>query len=187
MVYTHSHTDHIMGFDDLRPFCLSGEPLPIYASPDTMADLQRAFRFAFNGENRFPSYIHPEPHLIEGPFRIGETELVPLALPHGRTAVNGYLFLRHGRALVAYLTDCKAVPDAFLPLLSGVPHLILDALRQRPHPTHMSVSEALAVVDKVCPGQAWLTHLCHELPHAATEATLPHGVRVAHDGLHLSL
>ena len=187
VVYTHSHTDHIMGFDDLRPFAVSGRPLPVYGSPETLADLERAFRFAFNGENRFPSYIHPDPRPVNGPFWIGETELVPLPLPHGRTVVNGYLFRRGGRPLAAYLTDCKEVPESHLPLLEGVPHLILDALRNRPHPTHMSISEALAVVERVRPGRAWFTHVCHDLAHAVTEASLPEGVRLAFDGLRLGL
>lgn len=187
VVFTHSHTDHIMGFDDLRPFSVPGRPIPLYGSAGTLADVERAFRFAFNGENRFPSYIHPEPRPVTGPFQIGETELVPLPLPHGRTVVNGYLFRRGGRSVAAYLTDCKEVPAEHLPLLEGVPHLILDALRHRPHPTHMSVGEALAVEERVRPGRTWFTHICHELAHAETQAALPESVRMAYDGLQIDL
>ena len=187
VVFTHSHTDHIMGFDDLRPFSVPGRTLPLYGSPETLADVERAFRFAFNGENRFPSYIHPEPRPVTGPFEIGGTELVPLPLPHGRTVVNGYLLRRNGRSVVAYLTDCKRVPEEHISVLKGVPHLILDALRHRPHPTHMSVEEALAVAERVEPGRTWFTHVCHELPHAETEAALPERVRLAYDGLRLEL
>jgi hypothetical protein len=81
VVYTHAHADHVMGFDDLRPFCRPGEMLPVYASAPTMADLQVTFRFAFNGENRYPTYIHPDPRIIEGPFHLGGLELVPVPLP----------------------------------------------------------------------------------------------------------
>lgn len=189
VVYTHSHTDHIMGFDDLRRFCdmQKNGQLPIYASPETMADIQRVFRFAFDGTGRFPGYIHPEPHLVEGPFRIGETLLTPLPVPHGRIKVNGYLFERAGRRLFAYLSDCKTVPESVREQIAGVEVLALDALRHRPHPTHMSLDEALETAAAVRPGRTLLTHLCHDLGHAATEKTLPDGVRIAYDGLRINL
>jgi phosphoribosyl 1,2-cyclic phosphate phosphodiesterase len=110
VVYTHAHTDHIMGFDDLRPFCPFGCALPIYASADTLGNLKRVFEFAFNGENRFPGYINPEAHEVEGPFDLGGTTLTPLPVPHGRTIVNGYLLTRNGEPLVAYLSDCRRCP-----------------------------------------------------------------------------
>lgn len=183
VVYTHAHTDHIMGFDDLRPFCPHGCALPIYASADTMGHLKRVFDFAFNGENRYPGYIHPEPHEVGGAFRLGETELTPLPVPHGRTTVFGYLLSRGGVRLAAYLSDCKAVPPAVVEQIRGVQHLIVDALRRKPHPTHMSIDEAVAVAEQVRPGQTWFTHLCHDLLHAEIEPTLPPNVRVAYDGL----
>lgn len=187
VVYTHAHTDHIMGFDDLRPFCPHGCALPIYASPDTMSHLRRVFEFAFNGENRFPGYIHPEPHMVEGAFRLGDSELVPLPVPHGRTTVYGYLLCRGGERLAAYLSDCKAVPPEVVEKIRGVRHLVLDALRQKPHPTHMSVEEALAVAEQVQPGQAWFTHLCHDLMHSELEPSLPQNVRIAYDGLKIEI
>ena len=189
VVYTHGHTDHIMGFDDLRRFCESGRWLPIYAGPETMADLARVFAFAFNGENLFPGYVRPDPKIVEPfeSFQIGATTLTALPLKHGRASVYGYLLEREGRALAAYLSDCKEVGDAVVERLRGVGVLIVDALRHRPHPTHMNITEALALVDRVRPGATWFTHLCHEVGHAATEATLPPGVRIAYDGLRLEL
>jgi phosphoribosyl 1,2-cyclic phosphate phosphodiesterase len=183
VVYTHAHTDHIMGFDDLRPFCPWGKQFPIYASKDTLGHLARIFEFAFNGQNRFPGYLHPEPRVIEGAFLLGETQLTPLAVPHGRTTVNGYLLRRGGEALAAYISDCKEVPPPIIEQIAGVRHLILDALRYKPHPTHMNVEEALDVAAKVMPAQTWFTHLSHELLHAELEDALPEGVRVAYDGL----
>jgi phosphoribosyl 1,2-cyclic phosphate phosphodiesterase len=97
---------------------------------------------------------------------------------HGTRTIFGY---RIGS--FAYLTDCSGVPDESWPLLSGVRILILDALRERPHPTHLSVSEALAVVERLAPAQTYFTHMCHDLPHAATCARLPAGVELAYDGL----
>ena len=189
VVYTHAHTDHVMGFDDLRRFCDGERWLPIHAGSETMADLKRIFWFAFNGENLFPGYVRPEPKVAEpfAPFQIGATTLTPLPLTHGRSPVFGYLLERAGRALAAYLSDCKEVPDAVVERIRGVDVLIVDALRHREHPTHMNVSEALELAARVCPGATWFTHLCHELGHAETEATLPTGVRIAYDGLRLEL
>jgi len=185
VVLTHPHTDHIMGFDDLRPFCWDGRVLPVYGSAETLDQLKQAFAFAFDGKNRFPSYLHPDPRAVSGPFHIGGTELVPLPVPHGRTTTYGYLFIRDGRRLLAYINDCKEVPDAVRALVKGVDTLVLDALRHREHATHMNLREALEVAEAICPRQTLLTHLCHELGHAETEATLPEGVRIAYDGLKL--
>src|SRR6476620_12426079 len=93
-VFTHSHTDHIMGFDDLRRFSAFRGGMPVYAPAETMEDLKRAFKFAFEGSNPFPGYRKPEPHLVSGPFMLGETTLTPLPVPHGDSLVYGYLFTR---------------------------------------------------------------------------------------------
>ncbi len=188
VVFTHAHTDHIMGFDDLRPFCFGARDMPMYASAETMKDLQRVFQFAFNGENRrWPGYVRPAPHVVDGPFSLGSTELTPLPVLHGHTRMNGYLFTRGGVRLAAYLSDCKTMPDDVAEKIAGVRHLIIDALRHRPHPTHMNVTEALAVAARVKPEATWLTHMCHELGHAETEAALPADVRLAYDGLKIEL
>ena len=187
VVYTHSHTDHIMGFDDLRVFCHHGRDLPIYASKQTLTDLQQVFSFAFNGQNLFPGYVRPKPHVIDGSFFLGETELTPLPVQHGRAEVNGYLFSQRGEKIAAYLSDCKSVAEPVLERLRGVRVLIVDALRYREHPTHMSVAEALEFSSRVQPRETWFTHICHELRHAAAESQLPQNVRIAYDGLKLEL
>ena len=189
VVYTHSHTDHAMGFDDLRRFCEGGRWLPIYAGEQTMADLKRIFAFAFNGENLFPGYVMPKPNVVEEfvPFQIGDTTVTPLPLGHGRTVVHGYLMERQGLALAAYLSDVKKVPEAVVERIHGVDVLIVDALRHREHPTHMNVAQALDLAKRVRPGKTWFTHLCHDLGHAETEAALPADVRIAYDGLRLDL
>ena len=140
VVFTHSHTDHIMGFDDLRRYSHNLGSIPVYASAETMRDLARVYEFAFNGKNRFPGYLVPVPHIVDGPFQLGETMLTPLPVPHGKWIVNGYLFSRAGRKLVAYLSDCSAVPDHIVNEIVGVELLIIDALRHKPHPTHLSVA-----------------------------------------------
>jgi phosphoribosyl 1,2-cyclic phosphate phosphodiesterase len=99
--------------------------------------------------------------------------------------VNGYLFECEGRKLAAYLSDCKEVPEAVIERIGGVEALIIDGLRYTEHPTHLSVGEALEVAARVKPGGTWLTHICHDLGHAETEAALPAGARVAYDGLRI--
>jgi phosphoribosyl 1,2-cyclic phosphate phosphodiesterase len=186
-VYTHPHTDHIMGFDDLRAFAAHGEPFPVYGSEGTLQEISRAFSFAFHPKTRIPGYLHPEPRPVSEAFFLGKTELLPLPLPHGNITSQGYLLSREGRRLFAYLTDCHAVPKEVVHAVEGVEHLVVDALRERPHPTHMNVGAALEVIDQVRPQQGWLTHLCHDLRHSELEARLPSGVRVAFDGLRLSV
>lgn len=188
VVYTHSHTDHIMGFDDLRPFCFVSPTgsLPIYAPAETMRDFERVFRFAFDGLHRYPGYLIPEPHVVEGPFELAGITLTPLPVPHGKMTVTGYLFSTDGQPRVAYLPDCNGVPPPVRELIRGVDTLVIDALRRTPHPTHLSVAEALEVAADIRPRRTLLTHLSHDLGHSETEAGLPSGAEVAFDGLRLS-
>ena len=186
VVFTHSHTDHIMGFDDLRRYSHDLGSIPVYASAETMRDLERVYEFAFNGLNRFPGYLVPVPHIVDGPFELGGTLITPLPVPHGRSIVNGYLFSRNGEKLVAYLSDCSGVPEGIARQIADVKVLIIDALRHKPHPTHLSVTQALEVADRVRPGRTLFTHIAHELAHA-NEADLPPGVGIAYDGLKVYL
>jgi phosphoribosyl 1,2-cyclic phosphate phosphodiesterase len=184
VIFTHSHTDHVMGFDDLRRFAYERGSMPVYASAETMRDLERVFEFAFKGLNPFPGYLKPEPHVINGPFVLGSTQITPLPVPHGNAIVNGYLFARDGVKLVAYLSDCSSVPDEIIDEIGNVKALVIDALRFKPHPTHLSVEQAIAVAQRVQPAQTYFTHICHELPQAA-EAQLPPNTHIAYDGLRL--
>jgi phosphoribosyl 1,2-cyclic phosphate phosphodiesterase len=149
-----------------------------------MHDLERVFEFAFKALNPFPGYLKPEPYLVTGTFGLGATEITPLPVPHGRTTVNGYLFSRAGKKLVAYLSDCSEVPRHISSKVEGVHTLIIDALREKPHPTHLSVAQALEVAARVQPQHTYFTHICHELPQSA-ESQLPAGAHIAYDGLQL--
>jgi phosphoribosyl 1,2-cyclic phosphate phosphodiesterase len=186
VVFTHSHTDHIMGFDDLRRYGAIRGFMPVYASRETMADLERVFEFAFKALNPFPGYLKPEPHVIDGPFQLGATTITPLSVPHGHTMVNGYLFSRGGEKLLAYLSDCSEVPDEIAAKIGGVKALVIDALRPKPHPTHLSVDQALEVAQRVRPERTYFTHIAHELAQAAEE-TLPAKTFIAYDGLKVEL
>lgn len=183
ILFTHSHADHIFGLDEVRRFnVLQQQAIPLLADDHTLRDLRRTFSYIFSTAPTVGGGI-PQlvPFRIGGPFCLGGVEVVPIPLLHGRRTVLGY---RLGR--FAYLTDCNAIPDASWPLLAGVEVLMLDALRYRKHPTHFTVEEALAVVARLSPTRTYFTHICHDLPHAATCAALPDGVELAYDGLIVS-
>jgi phosphoribosyl 1,2-cyclic phosphate phosphodiesterase len=188
VLYSHSHADHIMGFDDLRRFCLSPNGgIPIYASRETMENLQNCFFYAFSGQARFPGYVLPEPHLIEGPFSLGETEIHPIPVEHGNAHVFGFLFRQNGRSIAAYLSDCKTVSPKGLKILQGVETLILGTPLRRTHPTHMSMSDGMALAGRLGSSQTYFTHLSHDFGHAATQKELPRSFFLAYDGLRLEL
>jgi phosphoribosyl 1,2-cyclic phosphate phosphodiesterase len=188
VLYSHSHADHIMGFDDLRRFgSAPGGAIPIYASRETMQNMQTAFSYAFSGEARFPGYVLPEPHLILGPFVLGQTEIHPIRVEHGNAHVFAFLFRQAGRSLVAYMSDCKRVDPEGLKTLEGVDTLILGTPCRREHPTHMNMIEGMALAKRLSPRQTYFTHLSHDFGHAATQKELPGNVFLAYDGLRLEL
>jgi len=181
--YTHSHADHIMGLDELRRFnVLKGGPITCYADARTWEGLRKTFFYIFENRSQQGGGIPKlEVEEITGPFLVGDTAVVPIPLLHGATPILGF---RIGS--FAYLTDCSKIPESSWVLLKGLDTLILDALRHRPHSTHFSVSEALDVVTRLKPNRTYLTHICHELPHSETTASLPAGVGLAYDGLSFS-
>jgi phosphoribosyl 1,2-cyclic phosphate phosphodiesterase len=188
VLYTHAHTDHIMGFDDLRRFCeTQDKEMPFYATGAVLDDLRRVFQFAFDGTATFRNYIRPQVNEIAGPFRLGDLEVTPVQLPHGRFDTTGFVFRQNGRPRLAYFTDCNAVPAPALEAARGVEVLVIDALRHKPHPTHMSVADAIDAGRAMGAGRTFFTHICHDLGHAETEAQLPANVRLAHDGLRVHL
>jgi phosphoribosyl 1,2-cyclic phosphate phosphodiesterase len=180
VLMTHAHADHTGGFDDLRRFNeLQQLHLPVYADPGTAAMLRE--RFAYTFTNVYPFYGGKPDlilHEIEGPFTLFGQEIVPVPVLHGRLPIVGFRF-----GDLAYVTDAKEIPEQSLDLLRDLDVLVLNALRVRPHPTHLSFDEAVDIVQEVRPKRAFLVHLSHETSHAAAQARLPAGIDVAWDGL----
>ncbi len=187
VLLTHGHADHIQGFDDIRPFNIRQRAaMPVYGSQETFRVIRRAFSYVFDTKPSLSTVPSVILHEVKGPFELLGVPIIPVPLLHGEMDVLGFRF---GRA--AYLTDFSRLPEASVPLLEDLDDLILDALRDVPHPMHQTVEQALALVDKLKPRRAWLTHIAHELPHAATNERLrkagyPH-VQLAYDGLHFDV
>lgn len=183
ILFTHCHADHVMGLDDVRRFnVLQRAAIPCYGDARTLAELRRTFSYIFESKDEGGGI--PLVHLcpIVGPWSIGGEEVVPVPVWHGQREVLGFRVRNF-----AYLTDCSAIPDSSWPLLAGLDTLAIDALRHRPHPTHFTVEQALEVSARLAPRRTWLTHICHDLPHAATNASLPAGVELAYDGLRIDI
>ncbi len=184
ILFTHSHADHVMGLDDVRPFNFrQGGVIPIYGSAGTIANISRSFRYIFDEAETESSRPHLEVNIFDSePFHLFGLEFIPLRLAHGSGVVHGFRF---GDA--AYLTDHSDIPPESMAQLKNLRVLFLDALRHRPHPTHSTVARSLQSVEQLAPERAWFTHICHDLPHAATEEALPPHVRLAYDGLKIEI
>lgn len=184
ILLTHAHADHILGLDDVRPFNFrQRETIPIYATAEVIEAVRRIYCYAF--EDQPTQSTKPRLELREidrDPFKIHGLTFQPIPLEHGRGRTTGYRF-----GAAAYLTDHNEIPASSLPLLEGLDVLFLDGLRYKPHPTHSHIAKALRNIERLKPRRAWLTHICHDLPHARTESLLPPQVRLAYDGLEIAV
>ncbi|HTS68671.1 MAG TPA: MBL fold metallo-hydrolase [Terriglobia bacterium] len=181
VIFTHHHADHIMGLDDTRVFYFRQKvPVPIYASAQCMATIRSAFSYIFEGDYPFGGVGKLDPHLIEAPFELWGLKFIPVPVVHGLLPILGFRFRD-----TAYLTDVSEIPESSFPLLEGLDTLIIDSLRPKPHPTHLSLEQSVAMVEKLKPRRAYFTHIAHELGHEATNSTLPAHVQLAYDGLGL--
>lgn len=184
ILFTHSHADHVMGLDEVRRYnMLSKAPMPVFADAGTLNELRRTFAYIFESTAPKGGGV-PDLRLfpIAGAFCLGRQDVQPIPIRHGPWSILGF---RLGK--FAYLTDCNGIPDSSKALLDGLDCLVLDALRRRPHPTHFTLDEAVNMAQEIGARRTFFTHIAHDLGHAATCATLPAGMALAHDGLMLEI
>jgi len=187
VIYTHEHADHLFGLDDLRIFAnYLGHDLPVFCTETVEVRIRKAYDYAFDDATRH--YVAGGlPKLVlqrvrTEPVEILGARIIPIPLQHGRYSTLGF---RVGD--VAYCTDTNGIPDASRDLLQGLDVLILDSLRHRPHPTHFTLEEAVETARQLHPRRTLFTHICHDLEHEATNASLPPGMELAYDGMVVTL
>lgn len=187
VLYTHSHADHLFGLDDLRLFGhYLGKSVPLYCEEIVEQQIRRAFGYAFGDHN-----VNDHPGAVPmlelsridlQPFEVLGVPIQPLRLLHGKLPVLGFRVFN-----LAFCTDVSEIPDETWPLLEGLDVLLIDALRDKPHPTHLSVQQALNVAERLKPRMTYFTHLSHSLEYHTTNARLPPNVELAYDGLRIPL
>lgn len=196
ILFTHNHVDHTFGLDEVRRFnVVQRSAIEVYAEAATMEHLRRIYRHIFDRHNNvndsFVASLTPRPLEPGEPLDLFGLRVTPLRLMHGRLPILGFRFDAAGSGIaapflpMAYCTDVSEIPEATFPALAGVRTLALDALRHEPHDTHLTVEQATAVARRVGAAETWFIHIAHDLAHAATEAALPAGIRLAYDGLTL--
>lgn len=188
VLVTHSHADHIFGLDDIRRYnTLQGVVIPVYASGETVSDLTRIFNY-INVREPEPGVFRPRLDFkeVHAPFVVGQVAVSPLPVVHGKATTYGYRLDYQGHSL-GYVPDCKEMSEATVSGFRGVDVMILDGLRHRPHPTHLTVERALWLLQKIGARHSYLTHICHDIDHEETQESLPAGVFLACDGMVLNL
>lgn len=187
VLFTHAHVDHILGFDDIRRFNqVQKESIPVYGSRETLDDLSRIFPYIHQREKPGLSYPRVRFNIVTEPFKIGGLNIMPIPVRHADIPTYGYRFETAGRAF-AYIPDCQELDEKAIARLQKLDLIILDTLRRRPHPTHFSLSESVAILQKLRTPQTYLTHISHELDHRPANAELPSGISLAYDGLAVNL
>lgn len=184
ILYTHSHADHILGLDDVRPFnFMQKNDIPIYASADALVTIRRTFQYVFDESPSESSRPRLTAHVFDSaPIQVAGIEIQPVRVDHGKGVAHGFRF-----GNCAYLTDHSGIPPASMEMLQGLDVLFLDALRHNPHPTHSTVDESLRTVELLKPKRAFFTHISHDLMHSTLAERLPLNVQIAYDGLEIPI
>lgn len=189
-ILTHGHADHITGMDDLRRFCdlLGGVALTVYSTGEGIRRVTSVFPYTVAERPISRGYAAFKLLGMSATMDLPQGTIRSTLLPHGDQNTLGLVFTERssGKKFV-YYTDCKQVPPEAVELARGADAVVLDGLRPNPHPSHMSIPEAIEVAKEIAAPQTWLTHLTHLNDHATTDAELPKGLRLAYDGLRLKL
>lgn len=177
ILFTHSHADHCFGLDDTRPIMFRDGAIPVFATEVTWQGLRRIYAYAFEPDG-YPGVPRMVPHQIDGAFDLFGLDIEPLSVIHGQLEVTAF---RIGG--FAYVTDCNRIPEETCARLMGLDVLVIDALRFKKHPTHMTLDQSLGYIERLKPRRALLTHISHDIKHAETSGHLPENVEIAYDGL----
>ena len=181
ILYTHSHADHILGLDDLRPLSFRNRhKIPLFADELTASTIEKIFDYTFDPDAKYPNRARVEMKRIHGAIEISGVLFQPIPLLHGEMQVNGFRF-----GNVAYLTDMNHIPDTSMQMLKDLDVVIIDALRHTPHPSHATLSESKEWATRLAPRMTYFTHMSHEILHAETEGALADNMRLAYDGLRI--
>ena len=183
ILWTHDHADHSHGIDDARQlFHARGEPVPGYSYAETIAQLEQRFGYVFFGRDGYPATIAA--HLLAPDMLIGDIRIRNVMQPHGSIFSAGFRFDRDGKS-IGYSTDFHIFTDDMIELFSGVDIWVVDALRERPHPTHTHLAQTLEAIERCRPGRAILTHMDHSMDYARLCAELPKPVEAGYDGMEI--
>ncbi len=184
IIFTHEHADHTAGLDDIRPFTYKMGDVPLYVPERITDNLQQRFYYIFTKVNRYPGAPSASIEILYNkPFKLGDKEVLPVEYMHGKIPVYGYRIDNF-----AYLTDFKSISDQEKEKLNDLDVLIISALRIEPHPTHLNLEEALAIVAELNPKKTYFTHISHRLGfHEEVEKELPENVHLAYDGLKINV
>ncbi len=186
LLITHCHADHVFGLDDVRPINFRHGAIPVYASDSTWRGLRRVFFYIFEREHIGGGLPQLIPRVVEDEFEVCGLRITPVPVVHGRSEVTGFRF-SDGRSHIAFITDCNMIPDGSLNKLRGLDLLIIDALRYKPHPTHLHVEQSLAYIAELKPGRSLLTHIGHDIKHLDASRHLPDNVELAYDGMKIEV
>lgn len=177
ILFTHSHADHCFGLDDARPIMFRDGAIPVFATDITWQGLRRIYAYVFD-PSPYPGVPQIEAKRIDGEFELFGLNVIPLTVIHGQLPVTAF---RIGG--FAYVTDCNLIPEETCAKLMGLDLLVIDALRFKKHPTHMTLDQSLDYIERLKPRRALLTHISHDIKHADTSDHLPENVEIAYDGL----